>query len=564
MRSNAIKKGIERAPHRSLLKALGIGDSDFDKPFIGIVNSYNTVVPGHMHLNNIARAVAEGIWSEGGVPFEFNVIGICDGLAMGHEGMKYSLPSREVIADSIELMVQANQFDGLVFIPNCDKIIPGMLMAAARLNIPAIFISGGPMLTGMTAGSETDLITVFEAVGKYAAGEISDEELLAIENSACPTCGSCSGMFTANSMNCLTEAIGLALPGNGTVPAPYSERIRLARETGKLAVKLTEKNVKVSDIVDDRSVENALAVDMALGCSTNTVLHLMAFVNELSMSFHLKKINDVSARTPNLCKISPAGKHHLFDLYQAGGIPAVMKELDKVGAIHKDAKTVEGTAGERIKNARNLNPEVIRPAENPYSSEGGLSVLFGNLAPEGAVVKSSAVDRSIWKRTLKARVFNSEEEAIKAILSGQIKAGDAVIIRYEGPKGGPGMREMLQPTSAICGMGLDKDTALITDGRFSGGTRGAAIGHVSPEAAEGGPIALVNDGDEILIDIYEKRIEVLVSENELKRRRERWKPPVRTLKNSYLSLYSQIVSSASRGAVIERWKKVKLDEDNRS
>ncbi|MCX7832418.1 MAG: dihydroxy-acid dehydratase [Actinobacteria bacterium] len=559
MRSDSLKKGLERAPHRSLLKSLGISDDDMNKPFIGIANSFNEIVPGHMHLERIARAVKEGIYASGGVPFEFNVIGICDGLAMGHTGMKYSLPSREVIADSIELMVQAHQFDAVVFIPNCDKIVPGMLMAAARLDIPAIFISGGPMLTGRTNLAETDLITVFEAVGRAVKGEISSEELLELENTACPTCGSCSGMFTANSMNCLTEAIGLALPGNGTVPAVYSERIRLARETGKISVKLALENKKVSEIIDEKSIENALAVDMALGCSTNTVLHLLAFIHELGLQFSLEKINEVSDRTPNLCRISPAGKHHIFDLYEAGGISAVMMELSKRNLIHLDAKTVEGTVKERTAVAKNKNTQVIRPIENPYSQTGGLTILFGNLAPEGAVVKSAAVDKSVWKRKLKARVFNSEEEAIEAILNRKIQKGDAVIIRYEGPKGGPGMREMLQPTSAICGLGLDKDTALITDGRFSGGTRGAAIGHVSPEAAEGGPIALVEEGDEILIDIEEKRLELLVDDKVLEERRKNWTPPKMTLKNSYLSLYSQLVSSASRGAVIDRRKKVKFE-----
>lgn len=559
MRSDSIKKGIERAPHRSLLKALGISDADMDKPFIGIVNSFNEVVPGHIHLNNIARAVKEGIYAAGGVPFEFNVIGICDGIAMGHEGMKYSLPSRELIADSIELMVQAHQFDGLVFIPNCDKIIPGMLMAAARLNLPSIFVSGGPMLTGRTNLTNTDLITVFEAVGKVTRGEMSEEELKELEDTACPGCGSCSGMFTANSMNCLTEAIGLALPGNGTIPAAYAERIRLARETGKLAVSLALKGIKVSDLIDERSIENALAVDMALGCSTNTVLHLMAFVHELDLNFSLEKINEISDKTPNLCRISPAGPHHMFDLYEAGGIAAVTKELARGNLIHLQAKTVEGTVEERIKLASNKNPEVIRPINDPYSEKGGLTILFGNLAPEGAVVKSAAVDPQLFKRTLKARVFDSEEEAIKAILGRKINKGEAIIIRYEGPKGGPGMREMLQPTSAICGLGLDRDTALITDGRFSGGTRGAAIGHVSPEAAEGGPIALVRDGDEILIDIYAKKLELLISEEELNRRRSEWKPPVKVLENSYLSLYSQLVSSASKGAVIERKRKVRYE-----
>lgn len=559
MRSNSIKKGLERAPHRSLLKALGISDTDFDKPFIGIVNSFNEIIPGHIHLNTIARAVKEGVYAAGGVPFEFNVIGICDGLAMGHEGMKYSLPSRELIADSIEVMVQAHQFDGLVFIPNCDKIIPGMLMAAARLNLPSIFVSGGPMLTGRTNLKDSDLITVFEAVGKAARGEISEEELKELENTACPGCGSCSGMFTANSMNCLTEAIGLALPGNGTIPAPYAERIRLAHETGRLAVKLALEGTHVSDIIGMESIENALAVDMALGCSTNTILHLMAFVHELELDFPLEKINEVSDRTPNLCRISPAGPHHMFDLYEAGGIAAVMKELAGKNLIHVEAKTVEGTVKDRLIAAKNKNPQVIRPVDDPYSEKGGLTVLFGNLAPEGAVVKSAAVDPQLFRRKLKARVFDSEEEAIRAILERQIQAGEAVIIRYEGPKGGPGMREMLQPTSAICGLGLDRDTALITDGRFSGGTRGAAIGHVSPEAAEGGPIALVRDGDEILIDIYDKKLQLLVSDEELERRRSEWKPPIKKLKNSYLSLYSQLVSSASKGAVIDRKRRVRFE-----
>lgn len=559
MRSNFIKKGIERAPHRSLLKALGVTDDEINKPFIGIVNSFNEIVPGHFHLNRLSRAVKEGVYAAGGVPFEFNVIGICDGLAMGHTGMKYSLPSREVIADSIELMVEAHQFDGLVFIPNCDKVVPGMLMAAARLDLPSIFISGGPMLTGRTNLRDSDLITVFEAVGKAAKGEISEEELYELENTACPSCGSCSGMFTANSMNCLTEAIGLALPGNGTVPAPYAERIRLAKVTGKLAVKLVNEGKTVSSIIDEKSVENALAVDMALGCSTNTVLHLLAFLYELGLEFPLAKINEVSDRTPNLCRISPAGPWHIFDLYEAGGISAVLAELSKKDLIHLEAKTVEGTIKDRIKMAKNKNPEVIRPAEDPYSETGGLAVLFGNLAPEGAVVKSAAVDKSVWKRTLRAKVYNSEEEAVQAILGRKIEKGDAVVIRYEGPKGGPGMREMLQPTSAICGLGLDKDTALITDGRFSGGTRGAAIGHVSPEAAEGGPIAFVKDGDLISIDIYEKKLELLVPEEEIERRKADFKPPVRDLKNSYLSLYSQLVSSASKGAVIERRKKVRYE-----
>ena len=560
MRSDIVKKGTIRAGQRSLLKALGLTDSEIDRPFIGVVNSFNEVVPGHMHLRTIADAVKDGVRNAGGVPFEFNVIGICDGLAMGHVGMKYSLPSREVIADSIEMMVMANQFDGLVFIPNCDKIIPGMLMAAARLNIPAVFVSGGPMLTGRYRGRNVDLITVFEAAGAVEAGTMTEEELAELEDAACPSCGSCAGMFTANSMNCLTEAIGLGLPGNGTIPAPYSARVRLAKRAGDLAVENARKGVTVSDIVDSRSVENALAVDMALGCSTNTVLHLMAFLFELDLSFELSRINEISTRTPNLVRVSPAGEHRMLDLYEAGGISAVMAELARGGLIHTDARTVEGTIADRIAAARNENPDVIRPLENPYSPEGGLAVLFGNLAPEGAVVKASAVRPEMMRGEFAARVFDSEEEAVSAIVSGAIKPGDAVVIRYEGPKGGPGMREMLTPTSALCGMGLDADVALLTDGRFSGGTRGAAIGHISPEAAEGGPIAFVRDGDRILVDIPARKVELLVSDSELAERARSWKRPEKTLSNSYLSLYAQLVSSASRGAVINRKRRIGYDE----
>lgn len=560
LRSNDIKKGLQRAPHRSLLRALGITAEEIERPFIGVVNSFNEIVPGHMHLQKIASAVKAGVYMAGGTPFEFNVIGICDGLAMGHQGMKMSLPSREVIADSIELMVEANRFDGLVFIPNCDKIIPGMLIAAARLNIPSIFVSGGPMLTGRFSGMDIDLISVFEGIGAVEAGKITEEELEEIVDYACPGCGSCAGMFTANSMNCLTEAIGLALPGNGTIPAVYSERIRLAKKTGITIMKLVKDNKKVSDIINQKSVENALAVDMALGCSTNTILHLMAFLSELGLSFKLEKINEVSERTPNLCRISPAGSHHLQDLYEAGGISAVMKELAHKNLIHSDAQTVEGTIKQRVSKAINRNLEVIRSANNPFSSTGGLVILFGNLAPEGAVVKASAVAPEMLNVTLTARVFNSEEDALKVILSSEIKSGDVVIIRYEGPKGGPGMREMLAPTSALCGIGLDREVALITDGRFSGGTRGAAIGHVSPEAQEGGAIALVENGDKIHIDIPGKRLDLVVDETTLEKRRASWKPKERKFVNSYLSLYAQLVSSASRGAVIERWKKVKFDE----
>lgn len=561
MRSDSIKKGINKAPHRSLLKALGVTDEEMEKPFIGIVNSFNEVVPGHIHLKNISEAVKHGVYAGGAVPFEFNVIGICDGLAMGHSGMKFSLPSREVIADSIEMMVQANQFDGLVFIPNCDKIIPGMMIAAARLNLPCIFVSGGPMLTGKKNGQPVDLISVFEALGAVKSGAMSKDELKKLEDSACPTCGSCSGMFTANSMNCLTEALGLALPGNGTVPAVYSQRIRLAKKTGNLAAKLTKKNIKFLDILDHRSIKNGLSVDMALGCSTNTVLHLMAVVHEAGMDFSLSEINEISRKTPNICKISPAGPHHIQDLYEAGGIPAVMNELSKKNLIHMEAATVDGTVKDRIKNQDIKNYQVIKSIESPYSETGGLAVLFGNLAPEGAVVKASAIEPEMMKVTLSARVYNSEEEAVNAIMSGLIKPGQVVIIRYEGPKGGPGMREMLTPTSALCGMNLDKKVALITDGRFSGGTRGAAIGHVSPEAAEGGPIALVEDNDRISIDIQGRKINLLVGEEELEKRKKSWAPPKIEFKNSYLTLYSQLVTSASKGAVIERWKKVKIDEN---
>lgn len=552
-RSDLIKKGISKAPHRSLLKAIGLIDQEIEQPLIGIVNSFNEVVPGHIHLDKIARAAKDGIRMGGGTPFEFNVIGICDGITMNHPGMKYSLPSREVIADSVELMVQAHAFDGLVFIPNCDKIVPGMLMAAARLDIPSIFISGGPMLTGRRKGQDLDLITVFEAVGAVKAGRMSPDALAELEEYACPGCGSCSGMFTANSMNCLTEAIGIALPGNGTIPAPYAERIRLAKKSGLALMELVKKSIKPSEILTHEAFENALAVDMALGGSTNTVLHLTALASELGVGFDLEMVNQFSAKTPNLCRISPAGYHHLQDLHEAGGVPAVMAELAKKNLLNLNEITVTGLRmGENLDGVENLNPEVIRPIEQPYMETGGLAVLKGNLAPEGAIVKESAVSPEMMTHRGPARVFDSEEEAVEAIFSQKIKRGDVVVIRYEGPKGGPGMREMLTPTSALAGMGLDKDVALITDGRFSGGTRGAAIGHVSPEAQEGGFIAAVQEGDTISIDIPGRSLNIEVSEQILKQRMEAWTVPPLKIDRGYLALYARLVSSASKGAIIEK------------
>lgn len=552
-RSDLMKKGISKAPHRSLLKAIGLIDQEIEQPLIGIVNSFNEVVPGHIHLDKIARAAKDGIRMGGGTPFEFNVIGICDGITMNHPGMKYSLPSREVIADSVELMVQAHAFDGLVFIPNCDKIVPGMLMAAARLDIPSIFISGGPMLTGRRKGQDLDLITVFEAVGAVKAGRMSPDALAELEEYACPGCGSCSGMFTANSMNCLTEAIGIALPGNGTIPAPYAERIRLAKKSGLALMELVKKSIKPSEILTHEAFENALAVDMALGGSTNTVLHLTALASELGVGFDLEMVNQFSAKTPNLCRISPAGYHHLQDLHEAGGVPAVMAELAKKNLLNLNEITVTGLRmGENLDGVENLNPEVIRPIEQPYMETGGLAVLKGNLAPEGAIVKESAVSPEMMTHRGPARVFDSEEEAVEAIFSQKIKRGDVVVIRYEGPKGGPGMREMLTPTSALAGMGLDKDVALITDGRFSGGTRGAAIGHVSPEAQEGGFIAAVQEGDTISIDIPGRSLNIEVSEQILKQRMEAWTVPPLKIDRGYLALYARLVSSASKGAIIEK------------
>jgi len=552
MRSDQMKSGLEKAPHRALFKAMGYIDEEIKRPIIGIVNSANEIIPGHIHLNNIVKAVKAGVYMAGGTPIEFSTIGICDGIAMNHEGMKYSLPSRELIADSVEVMARAHPFDGLVLVPNCDKIVPGMLMAALRLNIPAIVVSGGPMLAGRFQGKDVDLITVFEGVGKVKANKIKPEELQELENTACPGCGSCAGMFTANSMNCLTEALGLGLPGNGTIPAVHAARIRLAKTAGTKIMELVEKGIKPRDIATLAAFENALTVDMALGCSTNTILHVPAIAREAGISLNLDLINKISAKTPNLCHLSPAGAHHLQDLYEAGGIPALMAELRKKGLIHLNALTVTGkTVRENIKNIKVQDHTVIRAIDNPYHPEGGLAILRGNLAPDGAVVKQSAVAPEMMRNKGKARVFNSEEEGVKAILGGKIKPGDIIVIRYEGPKGGPGMREMLTPTSVIVGMGLDKEVALLTDGRFSGGTRGAAIGHISPEAAEGGPIALVEEGDLIEIDIPAKKITLLVDQATLDKRRAAWQPPVPKIKEGYIFRYSRIVTSASTGAVFK-------------
>ncbi len=550
MRSDAVKKGIERAPHRSLFKAMGYTDEEISRPLIGIANAKSEIIPGHIHLDKIAEAVKAGIRMAGGTPVEFGVIGVCDGIAMGHIGMKYSLATRELIADSCEAMGMAHSFDGMVFIPNCDKIVPGMLMAAARMNIPSIFISGGPMLSVSRGGKSLDLLSMFEAVGAYKVGKMTDREMAEWEDHACPGCGSCAGMFTANSMNCLTEVLGLGLPGNGTIPAVYAERIRLAKKAGMQIMELVRKDIKPSDILTHKSFENALAVDMALGCSTNSVLHLTAIAHEVGIKIDLDIINEISEKVPNLCRLSPAGKHYIQDLYAAGGVQAVMKELSRKGLLHLDLMTVTGkTVGENIENAEVKNFEVIRSIDNPYSPTGGIAVLKGNLAPDGAVVKRSAVAEEMLVHRGPAKVFDSEESAIEAIYRGQIVKGDVVIIRYEGPRGGPGMREMLSPTSAICGMGLDKDVALITDGRFSGATRGASIGHVSPEAMEGGPIALVKDGDIISIDIPNGKLNVEISDEEMERRRAAWKAPAPKITKGYLGRYSRLVTSASTGAV---------------
>ncbi len=551
-RSHKMTKGLEKAPHRSLLFALGLTRTEMERPLIGVVNSANEIIPGHMHLDIIAQAVKDGVRMAGGTPMEFPTIGVCDGLAMNHEGMRMSLPSRELIADSIEISATAVPFDGLVFIPNCDKIVPGMLMAMLRLNIPSIMISGGPMLAGQFEGKKIDLITVFEGVGKVKTGAMSEAELQRMEECACPGCGSCAGMFTANSMNCLSEALGLSLPGNGTIPAPTSSRIRLAKEAGMQVMTLVEKNIRPRDIVTAGSVANGVTVDMALGCSTNTVLHLPAIFREAELDLTLDIFDDISRKTPNLCRLSPAGPHHIADLHEAGGIPAVMAELASSGRINLDVMTVTGrTLGENLAalQPKITRPDVVRTVAEPYSAEGGIAILKGNLALDGAVVKQSAVAPEMMQRTGTARVFEGEEEAVAAILGGRIKAGDVVVIRNEGPVGGPGMREMLTPTSAISGLGLGADVALLTDGRFSGGTRGAAIGHISPEAAEGGVIGLVQEGDQIRIDIPARSLELLVDEAELKKRRQHWQPVVKEIRSSILRRYSRMASSAAKGAV---------------
>jgi len=554
MISERMKKGIDKAPQRSLLKALGLTDEEMERPLIAVVNAKNEVIPGHMHLNQIAEAVKAGIRAAGGTPIEFPAIGVCDGIAMGHIGMHYSLPTRELIADSVECMLKAHAFDGAVLIPNCDKIVPGMLMAAARVNIPAIVVSGGPMLAGkVNCGKvKTSLSTMFEVAGGAAAGKISLEELQDYENNACPTCGSCSGMFTANSMNCLTEVLGIALPGNGTIPAVYSERIRLAKKTGFKIMELVEKDIKPRDIMTEKSFMNALTADMALGCSTNSMLHLPAIAHEAGVNINLDIANEISARTPNLCHLAPAGEHYVEELNEAGGVQAVLKELSKKNLIDTSLMTVTGkTIAQNIENAKNLNPEVIRPIENPYSQTGGIAVLRGNLAPDSCVVKRSAVAKEMLKHEGPARVFNSEEEVTEAIQGLKIKSGDVVVIRYEGPKGGPGMREMLAPTAAIAGIGLDKEVALITDGRFSGATRGASIGHVSPEAMEGGPIALVQDGDIISIDIMAGTINLKISDEEMEARKKAWVKPEPKIKTGYLSRYARLVTSANTGAILK-------------
>lgn len=552
MISDRVKLGANRAPHRSLFKAMGYTDTELSKPLIGIVNSFNEVVPGHIHLNTIAKAAREGVLAAGGTPMEFPTIGVCDGIAMGHSGMHYSLASRELIADSIETMASAHCFDGLVLIPNCDKIVPGMLMAAARLDIPAIVVSGGPMLSLQGGDKYMDLNSVFEAVGAVNDGKMSEEELLAVENSACPGCGSCSGMFTANSMNCLSEVLGMALPGNGTIPAVFAERVRFAKEAGMKVMELVTNNITPSKILNKKTFENALTVDMALGCSTNSVLHLPAIAHEVGLTIDLDTINAISAKTPNLCKLAPAGPHHMQDLYFAGGVQALMNELSKKDFLHTDLMTVTGkTVGENISKYRVLNYDVIRPIDKPYSPTGGLMMLKGNLAPDGGVVKRSAVDPKMLVHSGPARVFDSEDDSLAAIYAGKIVKGDVVVIRYEGPKGGPGMREMLSPTSAICGMGLDCDVALITDGRFSGATRGAAIGHISPEASQGGTIGLVYEGDIIEIDIPAGKINLRVSEEELAKRRETFVPKEPKIQKGYLKRYAKLVSSASTGAVLK-------------
>ena len=552
MRSDAVKTGTQQAPHRSMFNALGMTKEEMERPLVGIVCSYNEIVPGHMNLDKIAQAVKLGVAMAGGTPVMFPAIAVCDGIAMGHIGMKYSLVTRDLIADSTEAMALAHQFDALVMIPNCDKNVPGLLMAAARINVPTVFVSGGPMLAGHLNGHKTSLSSMFEAVGAYAAGKLTEEGLTECENKTCPTCGSCSGMYTANSMNCLTEVLGMGLKGNGTIPAVYSERIRLAKHAGMQVMEMYRRNIRPRDIMTKEALLNALTVDMALGCSTNSMLHLPAIAHEIGWDFDISFANEISAKTPNLCHLAPAGPTYMEDLNEAGGVYAVMNELNKKGLLHTECMTVTGkTVGENIKDCVNLNPEVIRPIDNPYSTTGGLAVLRGNLAPDGSVVKRSAVVAEMMVHEGPARVFDCEEDAIAAIKGGKIVEGDVVVIRYEGPKGGPGMREMLNPTSAIAGMGLGSSVALITDGRFSGASRGASIGHVSPEAAVGGPIALVEEGDIISINIPELKLELKVSDEELAARKAKWQPREPKVTTGYLARYAAMVTSGNRGAILE-------------
>lgn len=552
MTSDNARAGMQQAPARSLFNALGFTQEEMKKPMVGIVSSYNEIVPGHMNIDKIVDAVKLGVAEAGGVPVVFPAIAVCDGIAMGHIGMKYSLVTRDLIADSTECMAIAHQFDALVMVPNCDKNVPGLLMAAARLNLPTVFVSGGPMLAGHVKGQKRSLSSMFEAVGSYAAGAMTEEDVCEFENKVCPTCGSCSGMYTANSMNCLTEALGMGLAGNGTIPAVYSERIKLAKYAGMAVMELLRQNIRARDIMTKEAVLNALAVDMALGCSTNSMLHLPAIAHEIGFDFDISFANPISEKTPNLCHLAPAGPTYMEDLNEAGGVYAVMKELADIGLLHTDCMTVTGrTMGENIVGAVNRNPEVIRPVENPYSKTGGLAVLKGNLAPDGSVVKRSAVVEEMMVHEGPARVFDCEEDAIAAIKGGRIVAGDVVVIRYEGPKGGPGMREMLNPTSAIAGMGLGSSVALITDGRFSGASRGASIGHVSPEAAVGGPIALVEEGDIISIDIPGLKLEVRISEEEMAARKAKWQPRPPKVTTGYLARYEKMVTSGNRGAILE-------------
>lgn len=552
MRSDAVTKGMQQAPHRSLFHALGLTEEEMNRPLVGIVSSYNEIVPGHMNLDKIVEAVKLGVSMAGGTPIVFPAVAVCDGIAMGHIGMKYSLVTRDLIADSTEAMAMAHQFDALVMIPNCDKNVPGLLMAAARVNIPTVFVSGGPMLAGRVKGEKRSLSSMFEAVGSYAAGTMTEADVKEFENKVCPTCGSCSGMYTANSMNCLTEVLGMGLPGNGTIPAVYSERIRLAKKAGMQVMEMLKQNIRPCDIMTEKAFMNALAVDMALGCSTNSMLHLPAIAHEAGVELNVDIANEVSARTPNLCHLAPAGPTYMEDLNEAGGVYAVMNELSKKNLLNLDCMTVTGkTVGENIASCSNRNPEVIRPVENPYSTTGGIAILKGNLAPDSGVVKRSAVAPEMLVHEGPARVFDCEEDAIDAIKGGRIVAGDVVVIRYEGPKGGPGMREMLNPTSAIAGMGLGSSVALITDGRFSGASRGASIGHVSPEAAVGGPIALVREGDIIRIDIPKNRLDVDISAEEMEKRRAEWQPKEPKVTTGYLARYASMVTSGNRGAILE-------------